>query len=1454
MKTSSLVSSVVSLLALCAFANQPAYNVDTPVSANNLDQEAFQSWDPGAEPHLQPVGNVREAIWAKDTGTPVWCGTTFATSRTVGTRHLRIGFIEPVEIGSILVRGWVGVSVLKPEAEYPGDVTDDSQWIPASRLATDGVTTAEAPSRESVEMWTLPAVTATRAIRFTHTATPDQNDLAGYLGGAIVLSDRWANYSRFATAASRSNNSSASRICDGYDNGWGCWENMNGQQAASRQPVSEENAEWLMLHWPSALRFDAVLTCWTGIGAMEIQRFDASGVHPLDAAEDAWKQVAYPKDFESGYPIQLWPCFAPFDNGTVDTRALRIRATAVSPVGHPHVSGNTIEGKRVWLGEILVLRKLGDEPLAAPVFKEPEIPHAPIPVKFKTPADGYVTLVIEKEDGTRVRNLVSETWFPKGENTAWWDGSDDLLRDEDAQNHGLWHIPTNFVEPGKYRVRGLWHAGIEPVYEFSVYAPGNPPWDLDDHTGAWLANHSAPQSAAFTPADRSPFGEPAVFLGAYVTEGPDGLLWADLDANKRGGMRWIGGLWTAAPFLCCDRGPNADTNTMVYVAAVWHDNDKPVELRLNNIFRNQGGGTQSGNIYTGPFAPFDGAAEQHGISFELSSIAAWNRNVYCSVPGTNRIVRVDATGDAAKIADSLEIACPKGLAIDADGTILVASGNTIVRVTPASDGVLANAVVSPVVTTGLEDPQQIAIAENGEIFVGDWGASHQVKVFSRDGSFLRAIGHPGVPTTGKYDELHMNNPAGLAIDSRGQLWVAENNFIPKRISVWNAGTGALVKAVYGPGKYGGGGMLATDNSERFIYADENRGTMEFAIDWKTGDSKLVNIPYRASGNDVVTRVGVAAPEHVFTYRKHRYYSNTYDSNPVAGSSAVLFQERDGVAIPVAAIGSANWGTAVRGPDFADRWPPRNETESEPDPTQSVSAWYLWSDANGDADIQPSEVEIRRGGLQGVNVLEDLSFAISRVDSTAYRLRPSVIGKNGAPLYDLAKLETVATNVYWSYSSGGGQMLMDDSDEAVLTLGVAPFSPYSVTGVKAGRPVWSIPNPWPGLHASHNCDVPRAPGQLIGVTRMLGGLFNPKGSKVGPLWGVNANMGNMYIITRDGLFVTTVFRDVRTAPLWRMPVAERGAKVGHISLHDENFWPTLTCLPNGKTYIVNGANSAICRLDGLETLRPIKPFTVEVTRDLVDKAIAYEAECEAIRRAARGTGMLHAVIRDDAPVVDGDIADWSTASWVEIDKAGMGANFNSESRPYSFLGAVAVAGDRLYAAWDTSEKQLLRNSGEMPNALFKTGGALDLMFGTDPNADPKRASAVAGDKRLTITRVGDAVKALLYTQVVPGTPDDQKVPFSSPWRTISFDKVEDVSDQVQLADNGNGGYEISVPLAVIGIAPTKGMAISADIGVLRGDGASTTARSYWSNKATGITADVPSEAELQPGFWGRMVFE
>jgi hypothetical protein len=219
-------------------------------------------------------------------------------------------------------------------------------------------------------------------------------------------------------------------------------------------------------------------------------------------------------------------------------------------------------------------------------------------------------------------------------------------------------------------------------------------------------------------------------------------------------------------------------------------------------------------------------------------------------------------------------------------------------------------------------------------------------------------------------------------------------------------------------------------------------------------------------------------------------------------------------------------------------------------------------------------------------------------------------------------------------------------------------------------------------------------------------------------------------------------------------------------------------------------------------------------------------------------------------VDGRLDDWKGCEWAAIDRRGTAAWFNSNSKPYDVAAAACVAGGKLYVAWRAHEKDLLRNSGEIPNAPFKTGGCLDVMLGASAPADDRRSAPVAGDERLLVTRIKERTYALLYRAVVPGTA--KPVPFSSPWRTITCDRVDDISDQVEFGADG-GDYEIAVSLAVLGLAVAPGAAIRADVGILRGDGMQTLQRVYWSNKGTAITSDVPSEAALTPGLWGTWVF-
>ncbi|MFO0929479.1 MAG: hypothetical protein U0736_21030 [Gemmataceae bacterium] len=151
----------------------------------------------------------------------------------------------------------------------------------------------------------------------------------------------------------------------------------------------------------------------------------------------------------------------------------------------------------------------------------------------------------------------------------------------------------------------------------------------------------------------------------------------------------------------------------------------------------------------------------------------------------------------------------------------------------------------------------------------------------------------------------------------------------------------------------------------------------------------------------------------------------------------------------------------------------------------------------------------------------------------------------------------------------------------------------------------------------------------------------------------------------------------------------------------------------------------------------------ITRCRPARASDWFARTEARRQQQHGGNRLTVAWRKTAPQVDGRLDDWpATTDWAAVDRRGTRA-FLGNSQPYQVTAAVAVTDTHLYAAWRTTEKDLLANSGETPTALFKHGGCLDLMLAADPTAPADRAAPAAGDVRLLVTRVNGKTRAVLY---------------------------------------------------------------------------------------------------------------
>ncbi len=1060
-------------------------------------------------------------------------------------------------------------------------------------------------------------------------------------------------------------------------------------------------------------------------------------------------------------------------------------------------------------------------------------PNPPIAIPISLEREGYVTVVIEDKDGHRVRNLVSEAFYEAGDHTVYWDGMDDHGR-ADIGPHGNYTTTGSIVAPGGYRVRGIVRDQLDLRYEFSVYNPVNPPWRTPDTRGQWLADHSPPSSILYVPGK-----SPRLLIGSSLAEGAHGLIWTDLAGKKLRGVQSIGRGWAGAVRLTRDKASQPADVVAYGLGASRHG-----EVSLVAI------GEQSNAVL---FSRQEDTKHHRGhtiVDYPVGGLAVHDGLAAISFPAKNEIVLVRLGADSA--TQSIAFESPRGLAFDAAGRLLVLSGKQLLHC--SAD--LADRQV--LIRDDLDAPREVMVGPDGAIYIADHGDSHQVKVFSADGQFRRAIGKPGAPTCGPYDETKMHRPMGMTVTPDGNLWVAEEDYQPKRVSVWRPDS-SFKQAFYGPTEYGGGGKLDPLDKTRFYYFG-----MEFELDWGQGTNTLKHIFFRRDNPAnlrIPDRYGElgANPETPVYLNGRQYMTNTHNGRPTMGPLiAGIWRVDNGIAKPVAALGQANYWDIFKSAAYKDRIPagidlsaPTNQQWTyDRTPPYENALLFAWSDTNDDHQVQPDEVTFAPGKVGGLNQDNGLTF----YTADGLRIAPQRVTDSGVPVYNLADASRVCplgvpipyTTVIPGYNG----------DFAVS--GFAELTPNgrclgTVSGITRDGRRWVYPSQWTGLHASQSYPVNRQPqpGDLIGITKVIGPSFKVAEGKE-ELWALNANSGQIYLFTIDGFFVASLFRHGYFAEP-NPPVAKRGMLLNDTTSDGEGFYQTITRTANGQVYLqAMNHTSSLIRLDGLDSIRRLEPQTFSVSQQTLDACVAWFTEAEAARQRAAGGRTAQIAISAQARELDGDLADWLDADWLPID-----------DRTW---GALAIADGHLYAAWKTLHTRLLENSGVDPwQGMFKTGGALDIMLSTTANGG---RSVTVGDQRLLISKVNGQLRAIHYEQRSERTGHAAEI--ASPNRTVAFDYIADVSDRVRLAEGRRKlpyrdpnqvfrkpvqlrrgfAYEVAVPLDLLALAPVPGK-LSGDIGVLLGNGTATIKRLYWSNKNTAMLFDAPEESLLKPALWGQL---
>jgi len=1092
--------------------------------------------------------------------------------------------------------------------------------------------------------------------------------------------------------------------------------------------------------------------------------------------------------------------------------------------------------------------------LIAPSAFGAEPPSAPqstgVPITLSLDKPGYVTAVIERADGRRVFNLASEVKAQAGPLTFNWD-----LYDVGVQKGEKEPYTRTLVEPGTYTVRGLVHDGIDLRYEMSVYSPGTPPWKTEDTSGTWMGDHAAPSDVLHLA--HGPDGSPAIVLATACAECGHALCYADLSGKKFKGINSDN--FNGAKAVARDVASGAESSVVYFVNNVGLCAGLTEKGKHQVIFK-----------YT-PKKPYP-VIDEYGF-LDLAV-----RQGVAVISNTDNRDNMDTTTGNLLVVDiarqtmlaNVETGPSRGVAFGPDGKLYAIIGQAVVRYALDAAGALTKEAE---VVTGLLEPRRIRFDDAGNFYVGEWGTRHQIKVFDKTAKLVRTIGKAGGPQIGSYDEERMDRPDGMAVDAEGQLWVAENSHVPKRISLWNAGTGKFLRAIYGGPQYGGGGTLDPVDKTIFYYphgvAPMEKASMAFKLDWATGQSRLTHILTRtplmgrqlSQKWDGIDFTAPATPEHQFnnfdavfanrllpapglsvTTGGHRYvFNRAVRADQPAWTVIWRWDEgKDDIALPVAIIAGTGAMFSEKGEgQIFDRADFKDAIRAEK--AKHEANQFIWSDRNSDQKVQPEELQFHQspdgpGGLFGIYLDTDLSFAGGNLHAGRHPA-PSLDAK-GVPTWDLSKITSLGKvdPVLWNGQSG--PPLPGREFTVVGAGGWEYFSPpqgYRKDGTLA----------WMYRYYDH-WRLPQFPGQLVAGAGSMGRMVTPRQGEAGDIWSTSSEKGGAYLFTADGLFLKTLGGDVRTTPLWRFPKAERGMSVDGVSWEDECFFPTINQTADGEIYVVTGKEHvSINRLTGLESVRRQTWGTITVTPSMLAGLPA--TLVEPVQKQVRRT--LEVAAGDRGPTVDGKLEDWPTAetAWARIDPR--------------TTASLWITPERIQAAFRSEDPKLLDNSATDPRYLFKFGGALDLYFGAkwNPGNLQENNPYQPGDCRLLIAKIKGKPTAVLYRPVDPKAAQGEECVFESPIGKEVFASVKDITSELEFAEDGAGNYEISIPLSTVMRVEFQKLGVQdwhedktlilGDLGIIRGNGGQNVQRACWNSLDTWMTSDIPSEARWRSINWG-----
>lgn len=985
------------------------------------------------------------------------------------------------------------------------------------------------------------------------------------------------------------------------------------------------------------------------------------------------------------------------------------------------------------------------------------------PVAIEAPTDGYVSLLIKDRSGAVVRELLDSEFVSKGAHTFKWDGL----------STPNWRDPGEPVAVGDYTCSALFHTGIGLRLNGWACNGGTAPWDSADGKGNWGGDHGLP-TAAVSDGQH-------VYLGWNAAEAGRSLLACDLDGHVQWSLTH-GGIAGATPIAI-----DAATHTLYAVNSVGRD----------TLFRVDSN--------TGIYSTWSGSATTDlPLKTILGTVTEGGKNHFSMAVVAGKLILASRADDVVAVVDAASGTLLKRFTVKAP--IAVAAGPDKQLLIVSGDAVLITDLSAEPKEFILHLPGASAITSgpDGTIYVGTTDPDNQVKLFAPKGEPAGVIGKQGGRAlTGLWTPDGMRAIHDLAVDGKGQLWVAEADGLPKRVSVWDTKTKSFIREYFGSTGYGALGG-AIDPLDPTIMVGQG---CEWKIDPATGRAACVGVIRREEMSVSRFRVGTNGKLYLLVASAWAF-----------NRCPLKIYERIGPADY--RLRSEIFYVDAKGNELAS-------DKIKPAETR------VWCDEDGSGIRKPgafsssAQGEMRFSGWY-MDVTSDLGLRSEnrRFPVTGYTTA-------GAPRYNLAEPVKLPAA---GFVSADGRFCLQNGNYG------GSHEWMTCYDIASGQALWKYPDTFVGVHGSHNAP-PGERGLIRGSYNACDSLQLP--APIGNVWIIPTNVGEWHVLTEQGFYLTALFQE---DPLKvRFPdAAIPGAVMDNAppGMGGEDFGGSATLGKDGQVYLQAGKTAFWnLKVVGLDTVKPLTVASVQITADDVKHAQAMR-EAQLQKKAAALSMAIHHFTPGD---FTGDLRkDFKDPKMTEFQK-----------QPDAAVKTTLAYDDaNLYVAWEVADNTPWINGATSAEMMYIGGDTVDLQLGTDPAADRNRSEAGAGDLRLSIGNFGGAPKAMLYRRV-----SSEKKPhtFSSGVvKDYEMQYVAAVDDaKIRVAKRAKGYVvEAAIPLATLGIKPAVGLTIRGDIGATHGDpaGQRTRLRTYWSNQHTGIVDDVVFELQMEPKNWGPLAFE